>query len=478
MSIWPNRFCLARSPSLWTPANGLTKNVASPKRACLSWGLARTEPLVPRPTVATKAVLRANTAWPGRDLRRAWPFRQPKVCHGGPHAVQSPRLKSSCIYPSPLPFPTCEAPPAGHPTTVPEVQLEPCCPTRTRHESRPTRPPSLSNLGSLLPPPSHVVGCHNAALASGHTPPMLPGLPTTRTVDEPCGVFQRRQGRAWGPRPSHFQHPPRATDKHLQPRTPTTPQAQIFQPRWAGIPSDSPLSLLRPNELRTPQQSIRIGRTPRGGPRQQALQPTLRMPTHVHREPPRPFHHLAEPGIHRNPGVRLAHLGPPVHPDMDKPVRGKRPDRHSLTCAHAVSLPRRPPLVVQPRHPWDTLGVAPCDHIQPKPRGPCHMLTDGNLSPFGKAHRLLSTGCNRQNPHDPNPPQTHRLHNANKWSAKALKATGLTNATHGLTCEKNDLPLRPLKDAGVVKLVDTPDLGSGASAWGFESLHPHTFKKP
>ena len=26
--------------------------------------------------------------------------------------------------------------------------------------------------------------------------------------------------------------------------------------------------------------------------------------------------------------------------------------------------------------------------------------------------------------------------------------------------------------AGVVELADTPDLGSGARAWGFESLHP------
>ena len=53
-----------------------------------------------------------------------------------------------------------------------------------------------------------------------------------------------------------------------------------------------------------------------------------------------------------------------------------------------------------------------------------------------------------------------------------------TPATKGLTGEKNRVPLRPSKGAGVVKLVDTPDLGSGASAWGFESLHPHTFKKP
>ena len=60
---------------------------------------------------------------------------------------------------------------------------------------------------------------------------------------------------------------------------------------------------------------------------------------------------------------------------------------------------------------------------------------------------------------------------------KAAECDWLTNAEHGLTCEKNDLPLRPLKDAGVVKLVDTPDLGSGASAWGFESLHPHIFEE-
>ena len=46
-----------------------------------------------------------------------------------------------------------------------------------------------------------------------------------------------------------------------------------------------------------------------------------------------------------------------------------------------------------------------------------------------------------------------------------------------LTGEKNRVPLPPSKGAGVVKLVDTPDLGSGASAWGFESLHPHIFEE-
>ena len=38
------------------------------------------------------------------------------------------------------------------------------------------------------------------------------------------------------------------------------------------------------------------------------------------------------------------------------------------------------------------------------------------------------------------------------------------------------LYLQAITDAGVVKLVDTLDLGSSATAWGFESLHSH--KKP
>ena len=323
-----------------------------------------------------------------------------------------------------------------------------------------------------------MVELDNAALASGHTPAMLPGLQPARTVNGPRGVLRVRQARAWGPRPPYFQQPPRTSDEHLESRTPPTPQAQIFQPRWAGVPPDAPLPRLRPYELRTPQQFIGIGRLPRGGPSQWTCTPPLPIPTHVHRKPPRPIHQVAEPGFHQHPRVCLAQLWPPVDPDMDKKVRGKCLVIHSLTCAHAVSLPSRPPLMVQPSNPMGTLGLASGDHIQPKPRGPHHMLTDGNLSPFGKGLWLLSTGHDRQNPRDQNSPQTHRLHNAKKWSAKALKATNLTNATRGLTCEKNNLPLRPLKDAGVVKLVDTPDLGSGASAWGFESLHPHTFKKP
>ena len=187
---------------------------------------------------------------------------------------------------------------------------------------------------------------------------------------------------------------------------------------------------------------------------------------------------MAEPGLGRGPSICLPQLWPSVDPDLDKHVQGEPPDDFALASTHAVLLPCRPALVMQPGNQLGSGHVASDPRVQPKPRGPCHMLTDGNLSPFGRVHRLLSTGHYWQNPHDPNPPQTHRLHNANKSSSKALKATGLTNAAHGLTCEKNDLPLRPLKDAGVVKLVDTPDLGSGASAWGFESLHPHTFKKP
>ena len=51
------------------------------------------------------------------------------------------------------------------------------------------------------------------------------------------------------------------------------------------------------------------------------------------------------------------------------------------------------------------------------------------------------------------------------------------DACWGLTSEKILVSLRPSKGAGVVKLVDTPDLGSGASACGFESLHPHFFEE-
>ena len=60
---------------------------------------------------------------------------------------------------------------------------------------------------------------------------------------------------------------------------------------------------------------------------------------------------------------------------------------------------------------------------------------------------------------------------------EGLFARKSMDACRGLTSEKILVSLRPSKGAGVVKLVDTPDLGSGASACGFESLHPHFFEE-
>ena len=149
----------------------------------------------------------------------------------------------------------------------PGAQPEPCRPKWTRHASRPIRPPSSSNPKSLLPSPCQMVELDNAALASGHTPAMLPGLQPARTVDGPRGVLRVN-------RPELGDHDHPISSNHRGPPTntwkpgPPTPQAQIFQPRWAGVPPDAPLPRLRPYELRTPQQFIGIGRLPRGGPSQ------------------------------------------------------------------------------------------------------------------------------------------------------------------------------------------------------------------
>ena len=332
---------------------------------------------------------------------------------------------------------------------------------------------------SFLPSPSQVMKRHNTALSADHTPPMPPRVHTSQTRQGlGCFLWERALDESWRPRPPHFSHPSRASKQDLESRAPTTPQAQVIHPGWIGIPPNAPLSFLRPHQLRTPQQTRWVGRLPRGRPCPWTLKGPARGPTHLRCKCPRPFHHMAEPGLGRGPSVCLPQLRPSVDPDLDEHVQGEPPDDFALASTHAVLLPCRPALVMHPGHPLGTGHVASEPRVHPKPRGPHHMLMDGNLPPFGTKVRRLGASHDRRNPHGRNPTQSQRLHNANKSSAKPLKATGLTNAAHGLACEKNDLPLRPLKDAGVVKLVDTPDLGSGASAWGFESLHPHTFRKP
>ena len=363
--------------------------------------------------------------------------------------------------------------------TIPNGPFGPHLPRRTSPAAPSRRPPSSSHSVSFLPSPGQVMKRDNTTLSADHTPPMPPRFHAIQSRDGPgCSLRERGCVGSWGPRPAHLGHPPRTSNQHLQSWTPTTPQAQVVQPRRVGIPPNAPLSFLRPHQLRTSQQSSWVGRLPRGGPRPWTLEVPARVPPHLRGEGPRPFHHMTEPGLRRSPRICLSQLWPSVDPNQDEHIHGESPENPALASTHAVLLPSRPPLVMHARYPLGTSHVASGLRIHPKPRRPRHMLMDRNLPPFGTSRGRLGAGHDHRKPHGPDPPQPQRLHNANKSSAKPLKATGLTNAALGLTCEKNDLPLRPLKGAGVVKLVDTPDLGSGASAWGFESLHPHTFRKP
>ena len=169
--------------------------------------------------------------------------------------------------------------------------------------------------------------------------------------------------------------------------------------------------------------------------------------------------HISPPGPQRDARTFRGALHP------SQPVRPRQNHALHRATSHALH-PHHP----QTQTPWPLEAMG---HSHMSGHTPAiFRLSNGEFNltqiasvthpPFGVGLGLLSTDHNHLNPQGPNPPQPQRLHSANKWSAKTVKATGLTNATYGLTCEKNDLTLRPLKDAGVVKLVDTPDLGSGA----------------
>ena len=125
-----------------------------------------------------------------------------------------------------------------------------------------------------------------------------------------------------------------------------------------------------------------------------------------------------------------------------------------------------------PRHSQDAMS----DFQAPSPRA--HRLglicwNEFTLSMTAQAehcHQGTSRGA-------PSPPRACPFHDTTIVTGGIEFQPQFTTAGMRLTGEKNRVPLRPSKGAGVVKLVDTPDLGSGASAWGFESLHPHIFEE-
>ncbi len=115
---------------------------------------------------------------------------------------------------------------------------------------------------------------------------------------------------------------------------------------------------------------------------------------------------MAEPGLGRGPSVYLPQLRPSVDPDLDEHVQGEPPDDFVLASTHAVLLPCCLALVMHPGNPLGTRHVASEPRVHPKPRGPRHMLMDGNLPPLGTKVRRLGASHDRRNPHGRNPIST------------------------------------------------------------------------
>ena len=221
-------------------------------------------------------------------------------------------------------------------------------------------------------------------------------------------------------------------------RSPWTTSATIdraYSPRSTGTPDDRPNAFH--SGLATPLGSVR---------------PPL---------PNAPLHPLFPPSLRATP--RLA-----TQPNPPKPHQGaihtkvdrRRPfpiwtylvgPKGSQTQGTLLSI-RRPPLADAEAHPGAHPGPAPLFERGPRAWGPPAL-------PIAWAMCLTSKPC------------CERATDGSFYSHKSM------DACRGLTSEKILVSLRPSKGAGVVKLVDTPDLGSGASACGFESLHPHFFEE-
>ena len=177
--------------------------------------------------------------------------------------------------------------------------------------------------------------------------------------------------------------------------------------------------------------------------------------------PNAPLHPLFPPGL-------LATPRPATQPNPPKPHPGAIHTKAVLkfpcpTSTHRVGptgFPtqenllsiRRPTRAVPGGHPGTPPGPAP-----PHERG--RRAWAPPALPIAWARCLTSKPC------------CERATDEGFFARKSM------DACWGLTSEKILVSLRPSKGAGVVKLVDTPDLGSGASACGFESLHPHFFEE-
>ena len=123
---------------------------------------------------------------------------------------------------------------------------------------------------------------------------------------------------------------------------------------------------------------------------------------------------------------------------------------------------------------------APPKHGAPLPStspGTCRASLKTRWQPFSLSTAVLGPQQRHPKPsrRADQTPHACPLHRTTIVAERTELQPRFTTDGKRLTGEKNRVPLRPSKGAGVVKLVDTPDLGSGASAWGFESLHPHIF---
>ena len=177
--------------------------------------------------------------------------------------------------------------------------------------------------------------------------------------------------------------------------------------------------------------------------------------------PNAPLHQLFPPSLLATPRLATQPNPPKLHPGaihtkvdlrFPFPTSTRRVGPTVFPTQENLLSIRRPTRAFAAGHPGTSPGPAP-----PHERG--QRAWAPTALPIAWARCLTSKPC------------CERATDEGFFARKSM------DACRGLTSEKILVSLRPSKGAGVVKLVDTPDLGSGASACGFESLHPHFFEE-
>ena len=199
---------------------------------------------------------------------------------------------------------------------------------------------------SFLPSPSQMMNA-TTPRCPRTTPPMPPRVHTSQPRQGPgCLLCEEPVTKAQGPRPptsaTHLGPPNNIWNPALQRR---------HRRRSAAVGSGFHHPFVLPETTSTPDTPTNpLGwRLPRGGPCPWTLKGPARGPAHLRCKCPRPFHHMAEPGLCRAQASTAATAAIGQRPGR---AHRRAPEDFALASTHAVLLPCRPALVMHPGNRW------------------------------------------------------------------------------------------------------------------------------